>query len=541
MVNKALFSTGAPAVPVADTKNDAGGKAYSFDKRHALAQIAATNCFNGTYYAGAEDNLKLAKDAVQALKDDPEFIAKVAIYSRDKGYMKDMPAYLTAVLAGLDTKLFRQVFRQVINNGKMLRNVIQIARSGQTGKKINVSSGTWRHAIQEWFDTHDPKFIFGASIGNDPTMRDILRMAHVKPRTSNGAYCPHKEALFAYMLGAKFEGPVMTSGKRSHSVDNLPEIVRQYEAYKADKTLPVPAVDFRFLDHLVDDAGWKTIAENASWTMTRMNLNTFARHGVFNDVKMIAKIADRLQDRDAILKAKAFPYQLLMAYTAAGSDVPPLIKDALQEAMEVATDNAPVFQGSIQIAVDTSGSMGSPVTGHRGSVTTNVRCVDVAALFAATVIRKNRLAGVLPFDTRVHLVDVNGRDSIMTNATKLARQGGGTNCACALEHLNANNVKADGVVFISDYESWVDTAGAYSSQGTGMMSAWATFKRRNPKARLVCIDLTPRSNTQVAPKEDILQVGGFSDHVFEVVSNFLEHGHSADHWVDVISSVALNG
>jgi hypothetical protein len=104
MANKNLFKTtdttkaSTKTVVKADTTNKAGGKAYNFDKKHCLAQIAATNCFNGTFYASAEDNLKLAKDAAMALIDDPEFIAKVAVYSRDKSYMKDMPAFLTVAI-----------------------------------------------------------------------------------------------------------------------------------------------------------------------------------------------------------------------------------------------------------------------------------------------------------------------------------------------------------------------------------------------------------------------------------------------------------
>lgn len=92
MANPNLFkSTNTPKIaPKADTTNNAGGRAYKMDKYTALAQIAATNCFNGTFYASSEDNLKLAKEAAMALTDDPEFIAKVAIYSRDKAYMKDM-------------------------------------------------------------------------------------------------------------------------------------------------------------------------------------------------------------------------------------------------------------------------------------------------------------------------------------------------------------------------------------------------------------------------------------------------------------------
>lgn len=554
MVNKNLFKTGSTTVvPAADTKNNAGGKAYSFSKKHCLAQIAATNTFNGTFYASAEGNLKLAKDAVEELKGDPEFIAKIAVYSRSKGYMKDMPAYLCAVLAGLDKKLFRKVFRKVIDNGKMLRNVIQIARSGQTGKKYNMSSGTFRHALQEWFDNRSPSSIFKASIGNDPSMRDILRMARPSPRDGNGEHSTEKAALFAYLLSAELKNGeyLVYKGKGSerhvahrHAFNNLPELVLQYEAYKKDKSLPVPNVDFRFLDHLVDEKGWSTIAENAGWTMTRMNLNTFNRHKVFESDRMVRLIASRLQNKEEIMKAKAFPYQLLMAYKAADG-VPALIVDALQEAMEIATENAPVFQGQTYIAVDVSGSMGSPITGYRADgVASKVRCVDVAGLFGATVLRKNRLAEILPFDTRIHSTsELNGRDSIMTNANKLARYGGGgTNCALALETLNQRNAKGDAVVFVSDNESWVDSyrQSYYGSQGTGMMAAWTEFKKRNPKARLVCIDLTPRDNSQATLRDDILQVGGWGDQCFEVISSFLEHGHGADHWLDVIEKTSLD-
>ena len=146
MANKDIFKSAGkqqPVVPETDTVNRAGGVAYKMTERHALAQIACTNCFNGTFYASAEDNLKLAKDAALALREDPQFIAKVAIYSRDHGYMKDMPAFLTVVLADTDTALFRKVFRRVIDNGKMLRNFCQMARSGVvTGRVFNLSAGT---------------------------------------------------------------------------------------------------------------------------------------------------------------------------------------------------------------------------------------------------------------------------------------------------------------------------------------------------------------------------------------------------------------
>ena len=48
--------------------------------------------------------------------------------------------------------------------------------------------------------------------------------------------------------------------------------------------------------------------------MTRMNLNTFARHGVFENAEMTALVANRLRNPRLIEKARVFPYQLMVAY-----------------------------------------------------------------------------------------------------------------------------------------------------------------------------------------------------------------------------------
>jgi len=533
MANKNLFkSPGVTSkVPAADTTNSAGGKAYSFEKKHCLAQIAATNCFNGTYYVSAEDNLKLAKEAALALTSDPEFIAKVAVYSRDKGYMKDMPAFLTVLLAELDTKLFRKVFPKVIDNGKMLRNFCQMARSGAvTGKVKNLSSGSVRHAIQQWFDVRGAWALFKASIGNDPSMKDMLRMCRPKPNSDE------KAALFGYFLDKEVE------------FARLPQIVREYEAFKKDKTLTVPNVDFRMLDSLgLTDAQWTEIARNAPWMMTRMNLNTFSRHNVFKDKEVTKLIADRLRNREMIVEARQFPYQMFSAWKAieGTTDVPFEIRDALQDSMEIAIDNVPEFKGQVYVCVDTSGSMGSPITGSSGfgSKPSTISCVDVAGLVASSIVRKNRSAEVWTFNSDAQKVNLNPRDTVITNTQKLAKAGGGTNIPTPLRKLNELKAKGDAVVYVSDYESWIDSGSGYSSiygGGTGLATEWETFKKRNPKARLICIDLTPRSNSQIKTRKDVLQVGGFGDQVFDVVASFLEHGDSADHWVKMIEEVDLD-
>ena len=129
-----------------DTRNEAGGHAYALSPEQQLAQLAATGCFNDTFYASAETQLEQILNIAQ--KVDPLFIAKTAIYARERGYMKDMPALLLAILAERDVALCAQIFNQVIDNGKMLRNFAHMVRSGVTGRK---SFGTRpKKLIQQW-------------------------------------------------------------------------------------------------------------------------------------------------------------------------------------------------------------------------------------------------------------------------------------------------------------------------------------------------------------------------------------------------------
>jgi 60 kDa SS-A/Ro ribonucleoprotein len=153
----------------------------------------------------------------------------------------------------------------------------------------------------------------------------------------------------------------------------------------------------------------KAIARQMGTQALRMNLNTLLRHEVFGqnltDTEMIDYVVGRIADADEIRQSRQFPYQYLTAYLNAGSEVPQKIKTALHQAAEIACGNIPKLAGPVVIGLNTSGSMSSPVTGHRGrGATTKMRCVDVAALFAATILRRNPDSVVVPFDTQTYQV-----------------------------------------------------------------------------------------------------------------------------------------
>jgi 60 kDa SS-A/Ro ribonucleoprotein len=516
MANRNIFKSALGKLfPATDAINDERAPAYAFEPKHALAQYAATGCLNSTFYANAQDQLDKVIELCREV--DAGFIARTAVYTREQGLMKDMPALLCAVLSVKDRALLAQVFGRVVDNGKMLRNFVQIMRSGAVGRK---SLGTLpRRLIREWLESRSENEVFTASVGQSPSFADIVKMVHPKPNTAARA------ALYAYFIGREYDAQV------------LPEIVQRFETFKAGAREQLPDVPFQMLTALdLGKAEWTAIARRASWQMTRMNLNTFVRHGVFEDNEVANLVAARLRDSKQIARARVFPYQLMAAYAMA-EKAPEVVRNALQDAMEIATSNVSRIAGKVFICPDVSGSMSSPVTGYRKGATTAIRCIDVAALVAASIMRNNPEAEVLPFECDVVKVKLNPRDSVMTNAARLASVGGGgTNCSAPLALLNKQKAKGDLVIFVSDNESWVDARGG---RGTETMRQWQVFKSRNPGARMVCIDIQPYGTTQAKEGQDVLNIGGFSDQIFKVVSEFADGGLDANHWVDVIESVEL--
>ena len=352
MANTTLFQSIKNRLIKTDTYNEAGGIAYTLTPKQQLAQLAATGCLNNTYYADAQSQLDQVLKLAESL--DAEFIAKTAVYARQKGLMKDMPALLLAVLAQKDVNMLARVFDQVVDNGKMLRN-----------------------------------------------------------------------------------------------------------------------------------------------------------------------------------------FALLTAYQATSNQMPSEIREALQDAMETAVQNVPVIQGKVVVCPDVSGSMHSSVTGYRGSATSKTRCIDIAALVSAAMLRTNPQARVIPFEQITVNVKLNPRDSIMTNAEKLANiGGGGTACSAPLAMLNREKADVDLVVIVSDNESWADDSQGWGAT-TSLMKEWDILKRRCPEAKLVCLDIQPYTKAQARNRHDILNIGGFSDQVFSLIGSFAERGMGTEFWVEEIEKTPL--
>lgn len=515
MANKSLFASALSRfLPRADTVNQEGAGAYVYGPEAKLAQLAATGTLADGFYSSAETQLA---DVVLAAKDvDPEWVAKCAVYSRQSGAMKDMPALLAAYLTMADPDLSVRVFKRVIDNGRMLRTFVQIMRSGQVGRASLGSRP--KRLVREWLEQTSMAQLMQAATGNDPSLADIVKMVHPAPATAE------RRAFYGWVIGKPYD------------VAALPAQIAAFEAWKRSPQGELPPVPFEWLTSFPLDAEqWGVLASRMGWHALRMNLNTLARNGAFGVDGVTETVAARLADAQAIARVRPMPYQLMVAMDQVGDGVPLAVQAALESALEASLSGVPKLEGQVVVCPDVSGSMSSPATGYRKGASSKVRCIDIAALVAAAVLRQNRDARVIPFEQTVVKLKLDPHARLAVNAAKLAGVGGGgTNVSAPLALLNKERARVDTVVIVSDNESWVD---AKRHGATATMNEWNKLKARNPGARLICIDIQPYGSTQAKDRADIMNVGGFTDAVFDATARFAS-GQSRD-WVEIVSKTEV--
>lgn len=509
MANKSVFNSSE------SHQNLAGGEGFKMSDEHALAQLAMTGTLQDVFYATAKDQTEQV--LALASRVSAEFIAKVAILSRTRGFMKDVPALLMVILASREDgkDAFRRAFPRVINNAKMVRNFVQILRSGKTGRK-NLGSMP-RRAVQAWLNGASDKALLNASVGQSPSIKDVIKLAHPKGATSE------RVAFYGYLTDGRYDSY------------KLPAVVQHFEDFKLSPEGDVPDLDFRLLSNLtLTPEQWGQKALQMPVEALRMNLNQLARKGAFNDPKVVDAVCAKMWDREAVRAAGTLPVAVLTAYRNLDETVPSKIKDALHGMMEITVQNVPSFGDKrVSILVDVSGSMGSRM--QNGKHVGSVRCVDIAAAVGCAIWRQNPNATLVPVDTRVHTHRMTARDSILTNANTLAAYGGGgTNLSAGLSHVSAS--KPDVVIILSDNESWAGIMDQ-SRWSASMVTEWQRILSNNPTAKLVCVDIAPYADLTNKDSPSVLNLGGWTDEMFSLMVDFVNGSNTK--WVDEVRAITL--
>jgi len=522
----------------ADHVNLAGFPSFKPTTEDEYLQVLFTNTLGNTYYASSRDLAEQTHRVhEEMLTKDPEFMAMALVAARNKGYMRLQPIYGLMVLSTKEPGLFQNIFDDIIKTPNDLKQFIWLCRTAGIrqglGRSCKTAIGNWMSRLSEY---HAIKYNQADKTGY--SLGDVLRLTKPLP--------PNKktEAIWRYVLG---------KDKIEYS------LVQQIDCFESFKIAePGERADYikaGKLPHNVltgvgnlNEEEWKNIVEQMPHMATVMSLRALNNKGLLKDPDVKAMVLDKLTNEETVSRARMLPFRYITAASALSSghsrmranplmhwntstptkQAPEWVYAALDDAMEIAYRNMPVLPGKTLVAVDTSGSMSSPVTGA-----SNMRCEELAGVMGAALFKADPdNVDIIAFTTHPVMPNpFSRRDSIRAIMRAVAHESGGTRLASAIEHAVHNKEKYDFFVGITDSEEWAASDSqhwGHTSYGKwqGFLDAFREYRRKHsPNCQAFLLQLVSASD-RVAPTDEpgVHYIYGWSDEVMRYIGQMAEGG-----------------
>ncbi|MBN1122124.1 MAG: TROVE domain-containing protein [Anaerolineae bacterium] len=431
--------------------NPEGFPSFTRSLEEAYIQVLLTNTLTGTFYATEsqllDESLKLHAEIALT---DPAFMARAIVYARRQGLMRLQPVVGLAYLAKADLALFHRVFPEVILTPGDLTSFVEIVRGGVVpggmGRSIKKAINGWINGLSEY---HAIKYGTG---GQGYSLRDVLRLTHPKPPTET------QDAIFHWL--ADRETWLEAEGKHAltpqiDAFERLKQAGGNGDQVEARQLIEEGRLPYEVVTGVIglDFETWRALMQQMPYFALLRHLNTLQRAGVLKHIDSAKYVAGRLNNADALRKARVLPFRLYMAYRMFDprNRAERKVADALVEALEASFANMPELGGEVAIAPDVSGSMSGGIAGQRGKT----RYIDIAGIFTAALLKASGGAIILPFETDVVKIKLSAHDSAMTTADRLAKiGGGGTAVSAPVSYLLDKRIRVDTFIGITDNIEW---------------------------------------------------------------------------------------
>lgn len=476
--------------------NKEGGLAFrSNAKTELFNRVSTWLVSEPKFYGSVDDEIGALIHAV--MKEDPEFILKLAYFARTELYLRSAPVVLLGEFAKSEytgtVPRARKYVEATIQRPDEITELIAYTLGSKKGKlPMMVKNGVKQVFESGKFNTYQ---IGKYNRKGNVTLRDALFLTHPKPDGEKMA------ALFNQI---------------------------------AEDTVPTPET-------------WETyISANGSstetWTHIAPKMPIFAlvrnlRNLLMNDVPTEMYL-DKLSNPEIVARSKMFPYRFYTAYREVkdATDYPDPFKvravlGALETAMQLAIENVPRLKGRTFTAVDLSGSMTWGM-GRQSKITP----LEVASVFGSMMqeIAPENLVTAFGESFAV----VNGlTGNILADVEKIAKTsvGHSTNAYLAIEYLLQNKISVDRIVVFSDMQ-------CYNSRGWTRRSSLAeslkAYKNTvNPNVVVYSVDLDSYGTLQFPEDEkNVALIAGFSDKLFKYMEFFEK---DAKTMVDEIENISI--
>ncbi|MFN8354812.1 MAG: TROVE domain-containing protein [Spirosomataceae bacterium] len=495
-----------------ETVNHAGAKAYRLTPALELYTSVVTSTLSDNFYEKADDRLA----RIQALirQNDPQFVAKLAVYAREKMYLRSMPLVLVTELAKIhqgDNLVSRAVGR-VVNRADEITELLayyQVANARKGTKKLNRLSKQIQKGLAEAFNKFD-EYQFSKYNRDSAAvkLRDALFLVH--PKAKNEA----QQAIFDRI--AKDELATAQTWETTLSAVGQNDFESETEKLEA-KT----------------HAWEQLILEGKLGYMALLrNLRNIIEANVSQEA--IEKVCATLSNAHAVANSKQLPFRFLSAYRELrGLPHGNIAKvlSALELAVQHSAANIRGFDAStkVVIAADVSGSMQRII-----SPKSTVQNFDIGLMLA--MLLQNRCENVVTgmFGDRWKIINMP-KNNILANVMEFHRREGevgySTNGHLVVQDLIDRRQIVDKVMIFTDCQLW------NSRGGNPISVAWKKYKSIAPNARLYLFDLAGYGTTpiQTIDNQGVFLTAGWSDKIFDILAA-IEDGSNA---VEVIYKIEI--
>jgi hypothetical protein len=484
------------------TVNHENALAWKMGPAAELYATVVTSSLSDTFYEATDERLSRLRTLIAL--NEPQFVARLAVYARTQMHLRSIPLVLVVELAKIHRgdNLVSQTIAAVVQRADEITELLAYYQqsNGRKGtKQLNQLSKQVQKGLALAFTKFDEYQFAKYNRPAAVKLRDALFLVHPKSQSESQQALYDKIATNALATPYTWETELSALGQQEFTSD-----------------LHRKAVFAQAWEQLIE-------SRRLGYMATMRNLRNMVEAGV--SARHIEMVCAYLSNATAVANSRQLPFRFLSAYRellGVQSIYTSHLLQALEGAVQHSAANLPGFTDSrVVVACDVSASMQQPV-----SARSKVLLYDVGLMLGMLLQSRCRYVLSGMFGDRWKVVNLP-RKSVLGNVQEFYRREGevgySTNGYLVIRDLLKRKVVADKVMVFTDCQLWNSTY----TLGGHIAEEWRKYKKFAPGAKLYLFDLAGYGQSPInLQQNDVFLVAGWSDKVFDML-DALEKGGSA--------------
>jgi 60 kDa SS-A/Ro ribonucleoprotein len=495
----------------ANVVNHEGAASFVITPEVELYTAVATSGLSDTFYEKSDVRLYRIQSLIA--KNDPEFVAKLAVYARNEMYLRSIPIVLAVELAKLNSgnAIVSNAVKGVVKRADEIAELLayyQLSNQRFGTKKLNKLSKQVQKGLAISFNNFDEYQFAKYNRNTEVTLRDALFLVHPKAKNENQQLIFNKLAKGMLTTPYTWETELSAIGQANFK--------NEMERKLAIKNTWESLIDSNRLGYMALLRNLRNIIE----------ANVSASH--------IDQVCAVLSDKEAVMRAKQLPFRFLSAYRELKdmkSEYISMILNALEDAVSASISNLKGFASEtrVLVACDVSGSMQNPV-----SPKSKILMYDIGLVLGMLLHSTCKRVVTGMFGDTWKIINVPTR-GVLNNVNEFYKREGevgySTNGYKVIDDLVSRKVVMDKIMIFTDCQLWDSQA-----DGNSLSISWNKYKTIAPNAKLYLFDLSGYGQIPIDIRSnDVYLIAGWSDKVFDIM-HAIDNGKSA---IEVIHQIKL--